>query len=80
MNSGYQFTVESDLQEIILETKKIMINFNYHTNLYPCFSNYFGIKYIFSFPNAIFNHLYGGMGTCFSTYIHIFMYLTSVFI
>ena len=28
-----------------------MINFNYNTNLYPCFSNYFGLKYIFLFQN-----------------------------
>ena len=27
-----------------------MINFNYNTNLYPCFSNYFGLKIYFLIP------------------------------
>ena len=34
-----------------------MINFNYHTHLYPCFSNYVGLKIYFLIPKCYFQSL-----------------------
>ena len=34
-----------------------MINFNYNTNLYPYFSNYFGLKIYFLIPKCYFQSL-----------------------
>ena len=48
-----------------------MINFNYNTNLYLCFSNYFGLKIYFLIPKCYFQSLIWN-GHMFSIYIHIF--------
>ena len=48
-----------------------MINFNYNTNLYPCFSNYFGLKIYFLIPKCYFQSLIWNGHMFFHLYKHL---------
>ena len=45
-----------------------MINFNYNINLYPCFSNYFGLKIYFLIPKCYIQSL-------IMEWAHVFPYI-----